>query len=129
MDWQQILQLVFEYLLIPLLSIGLGVLIKYINLKRETAKKETDDKTAQKYIDLLADTIVECVIATNQTYVDALKDKYAFDEAAQKEAFRRTFDAIMAILSEEAKAHLTEIYGDLNLYITNRIEAEVLKQK
>jgi len=36
---------------------------------------------------MLDDTITKCVIATNQTYVDSLKDKNAFDKAAQEEAF------------------------------------------
>ena len=35
---------------------------------------------------MLEDTIMKSVIATTQTYVEALKGKNAFDEAAQKEA-------------------------------------------
>ena len=31
----------------------------------------------------------------------------------------------MSILSEEAKKYLNEAIGDLNLYITQKIEAEV----
>ena len=31
----------------------------------------------------------------------------------------------MAILTDEAKAYLAEIYGDVTTYITNKIEAEV----
>ena len=31
----------------------------------------------------------------------------------------------MAILSEEAKEYLTTVYGDLDAYITTKIESEV----
>ena len=31
----------------------------------------------------------------------------------------------MNILTEDAKKYLTEIYGDVTTYITNKIEAEV----
>jgi hypothetical protein len=31
----------------------------------------------------------------------------------------------MAVLTDEAKKYLTNIYGDLTAYITNKIEAEV----
>ena len=74
---------------------------------------------------MLTATIKECVIATNQTYVDALKKQGKFDAEAQKEAFNLTFDAVMAVLSDEAKHYLASIYGDLTTYITTRIEAEV----
>ena len=35
----------------------------------------------------------------------------------------------MAVLTEDAKKYLAQIYGDLNAYITNKIEAEVKAQK
>ena len=34
-----------------------------------------DSDTADKYIAMLTDTITNCVVATNQTYVDALKER------------------------------------------------------
>ena len=74
---------------------------------------------------MLADTINNCVIATNQTYVEALKKAGAFDMEAQKTAFNMTKNAVLAILSDEAKRYLTNAVGDLNEYITQQIEAAV----
>jgi hypothetical protein len=54
-----------------------------------------------------------------------LKKENAFTAEAQKEAFNQTFNAIMAVLTDEAKEYLTTIYGDLTTYIANKIEAEV----
>jgi hypothetical protein len=82
-----------------------------------------------KYINMLADTIASCVIATNQTYVENLKKDKMFTAEAQKEAFTMTYNAVMAILTDEAKNYLTEAYGDLSAYITQRIEAEVSLNK
>ena len=78
-----------------------------------------------KYMTMLAETITDCVLATNQTYVEALKDKNAFDEEAQKEAFKQTYEAVLAVLSDDAKEYLTNAYGDLTIYLTQKIEAEV----
>ena len=64
-------------------------------------------------------------MATNQTYVDALKEQNAFDKEAQKIAFEKTKDAILKLLTEECKKCLGEIVGDLNEYITAQIEAAV----
>ena len=74
---------------------------------------------------MLAVTIENCVIATNQTYVEALKAAGKFDAEAQKTAFNMTKNAVMAILSDEAKKYLETAVGDLNEYITQQIEAAV----
>ena len=60
-----------------------------------------------------------------QDYVEALKKDKIFDADAQKEALQMTLDAVMNILTDEAKVYLTEAYGDLNAYIVQKIEAEV----
>ena len=84
---------------------------------------------ADKYIALLTDTITKCVIATNQTYVDSLKNKDAFDKAAQKEAFQKTLDAVLAILSDDIKIYINNTFGDVEAYITTQIEAAVNQNK
>lgn len=78
---------------------------------------------------MLTDTITSCVVATNQTYVESLKAQGKFDAAAQKEAFNLTCSAVIEILSDEAKVYLTTAVGDLDAYITKKIEAEVNNNK
>lgn len=111
--------------IVPLLAITTTYTIKLIKKRNIELDAAIDNELAEKYIDMLAETISECVIATNQTYVENLKNKNAFDKEAQEEAFKMTYNAIMAILSEEAKNYLTSVYGDLNAYITTKIEADV----
>lgn len=74
-------------------------------------------------------TVVNCVIATNQTYVNSLKKSGKFDSEAQKEAFNRTMEAILSILSQETQDYIAEMTGDLNTYLTQLIEAEVNAHK
>ena len=76
-------------------------------------------------MEMLSETITNCVIATNQTYVEALKNKNAFDAAAQKEAFDMTYKAVMNIISQDAMDFLNEAVGDLDEYIRKTIEAQV----
>ena len=76
-------------------------------------------------MDMLTQTISDCVIATNQTYVDALKQQGKFDLEAQKVAFELTSNAVLEILSAEAQEYLSNAVGDLNSYIIKKIEAEV----
>lgn len=120
---------IIQVCVIPLLSILTKYLVDYLTAKRNEINSKTDNETAQKYTNMIYQTVVDCVIATNQTYVDSLKKSGSFDEAAQKEAFNRTMNAIMTILSDDAKEYITEATGDLNTYLTQLIEAEVNKRK
>lgn len=129
MDWLNILQQIFELCIIPLLAIITRSLVIYISTKKDELKNKTNNELAKKYLDLLNDTIANCVIATNQTYVEALKKENAFTADAQKAAFEKTYQAVIATLSEEAQKYLPEVVGDLQTYITQKIEANVNQNK
>ena len=129
MDWLNLLYQILEVCIIPLLGILTAYFVKFINIKSSEIQNKVKNDNADKYIAMVADTVSACVIATNQTYVEALKKQNAFTAEAQKEAFKLTYDAVMAILTDEAKTYLTEIYGDMSAYITTKIEAEVNMSK
>ncbi len=129
MNWLDVLQQVFDIFLVPVLTALTFFLVRFIQSKTNELKSKTNDETLKKYLDMLDKTIVDCVLATNQTYVESLKGQNAFTKEAQMEAFKKTYDAIMAILTEDAKEYLNETLGDLSGYITTKIEAEVNTNK
>ena len=69
------------------------------------------------------------VKTTEQSEGDSLKQEGKVEEGAQKVAFQKTFNAVLVLLTKEAKDYLTAAYGDLNLYLTNKIESTVEKEK
>lgn len=129
MNWLDVLQQVFDIFLVPVLTALTFFLVRFIQSKTTELKSKTDDETLKKYLDMLDKTIVDCVLATNQTYVESLKGQNAFTKEAQMEAFKKTYNAVMAILTEDAKEYLNETLGDLSGYITTKIEAEVNTNK
>lgn len=129
MDWLDLLYDILKVCVIPMIGILTAYAIKWLNAKELETLNKVDNEVAHKYITMLFDTVRDCVSATTQTYVESLKKQGKFDIEAQKTAFRMSFDAVMATLTEDAKEYLTSIYGDLNVYITNKIEAEVKAQK
>ena len=129
MEWLSLLYTIFEVCVIPLLGVLVGFLVNYLKAKTKDITTQNDNELLNKYIKMLSNTVIDCVVATNQTYVEALKQKGEFDADAQQYAFKMTYDAVVALLSEDAKDYLTNIYGDLSLYITNMIEAEVNRNK
>ena len=100
-------------------------IVTYISKKKKVLQLEMDSALAIKYTDMIEKTIIDCVNATNQTYVEALKKDNAFTKEAQAEAFNRTLNSVMKILSDDCLEYLAEITTDVNAYIYNKIEAEV----
>lgn len=129
MDWANVVKQIFELVVFPLLGIGTTYLIVLINTKIKELKKQSDNDLEKKYLDMLNNTITDCVLATNQTYVNELKKQGKFDLDAQKIAFQKTYENVMALLTDEAKKYLSEALGDLQTYVNNKIEAEVLLNK
>lgn len=129
MDWYELLNQIFQVAIIPLIGVLATFLISFIEKKKQEIVNKTKNETAKKYLDMLDDTIISCVTATNQTYVEALKNKNAFDAAAQKEALQLTYNAVMAVLTDEARTYLTEVVGDLQSFILTKIEAGVVAVK
>lgn len=125
MDKLEMLQQIFEVCVIPLLGVLTAYLIKFIQAKADEIGKKTNDEMTKKYVDMLAKTITDCVVATNQTYVDNMKNQNCFDAEAQRHAFQMTYMAVLNLITDEARVYLDAFYGDLNGYITNKIEAEV----
>ena len=121
----EMLAQIFEVCIIPLLGVLTAYFIKFVNAKSAEIGTKVKNETQKKYLEMLNNTITDCVIATTQTYVDSLKKQGAFDADAQKMAFTMTYTSVMNLLTEEATEYLNEAVGDLNLYITQKIEAEV----
>jgi hypothetical protein len=128
-NWLDILYKVFEVAIVPILGAATVYLVTLIKAKKQEILDKTKNETAQKYIEMLDKTITECVLATNQTYVESLKKAGKFDADAQKEAFRITYEAVMGILTDEAQKYLNESIKDLNSYITTKIESQVVVAK
>lgn len=124
MDMELITQ-IFEVCIIPLLGVLTTFLVRYINVKMKALADTTNDEKQKKYIEMLNNTITDCVIATTQTYVDTLKKQGKFDKEAQEQAFLMTFNAVSSLLTEESKKYLNEAIEDLDLYIKQKIESEV----
>jgi hypothetical protein len=124
MDMELISQ-IFEVCIIPLLGVLTAYLVKFINVKSSELAASRKNELEKKYIEMLNDTITDCVIATTQTYVDSLKKEGSFNIEAQKVAFAMTYEAVVRLLTDEATEYLNAAVGDLNLYITQKIEAEV----
>ena len=97
----------------------------------EANKVKVENEKAQATIDLVKDLIIAAVETTTSTYVKNLKAQNLFNEDAHKVAFNKTFEAVQKQLTEDSKKIIAKTYGDVDTYITNKIEqfVEELKNK
>lgn len=129
MEWLSFLAEFIELFLIPISGLLTVYLVALIKNKTKQITDKTDSDLADKYINMLSDTITTCVMATNQTYVSNLKKDNMFDKEAQKTALNMTVNAVKQILSADVQKYLNETYGDVSALILQKIEAEVAKNK
>ena len=111
---------------VPVLTAHTVVLIRK---EGDNAAANAESTKAKTYITEATEAIAAAVAATNQTYVDALKNAGKFDGAAQKEAAQKALEACLLSISPAAQEFIETAYGDIKQYLTTRIEAEVRKQK
>ena len=128
MNVEMIAQL-FDLVIVPLLAALTVYAVKWINAQANNLKTKTDNDVLDKYLEMLANTVSKCVIATNQTYVESLKKEGKFDAEAQKVAFEKTYTAVMEIISVDMIDYLTEFVGDFETFLMQSIEAEVNANK
>ena len=104
-------------------------LVQYLRRKSEQIIAQTDNMTIKAFLTEATDAVSTAVTYTSQTFVDALKKEGKFDKDKQQEALKKSLDKAISLLSESAKNALTDIYGNLEAYLTSKIEAEVRSQK
>lgn len=129
MDKIELISKIFEVCIFPLLAILTAYLVQIIRIKMNDIIGRQESDLAKKYLNMLTDTITNCVVAVNQTYVDTLKKRGEFTAEAQKEAFEMVYKQVLVTLTEESRTYLAEVYGDLDEFIKILIEAKVRENK
>ncbi len=121
----QMLQEIFFTCLIPLIGILCTYGIAFLRKKTSEIQENVNNELFTKYSDMLMSIVETCVIATNQTYVDELKEQGKFGPEEHNIAYHKTFDAIKALLTEEMQKVLGEVYEDIDFYISQLIQEQV----
>lgn len=129
MNWSEFLNIVLKIFVLPLMGVLAMFIVNYIKVKTQQVIDNTKSDVVAKYIRMAQETVTACVIATNQTFVEALKKQGRFDKEAQMEAFNRTKEAVLNILSADAQKYLIEAVGDIDVFLDSLIEAQVNSQK
>ena len=129
MEYKELVPVIIQTVLIPLLIALTGFAVKWINAKANQLKEKATDDRYFLYVDILQELVTKAVIMVNQTYVDELKKTNSFSKEAQIEAFNKVYETVIESLSEDVYSYLEQIIGNLSDYITVLIESSVKIQK
>ena len=112
-------------ILIPLLITIITICICTMTSK---VAKDTARLAPSKYNEIiygLENIVSKAVITTNQTFVNELKKQGKFDKEAMQEAYRRTYESIVASLSQSFFEYIDEEAVDIDVLLKNMIETSV----
>ena len=128
MEFLQELLLAIITAAVPVIT---GFICKWLQSLYESNKNKIKNDNTQFILGQVTDMIATAVVTTTSTYVKNLKANELFDEEAQKKAFNKTFEAVKHQLTDEARKIIEASYGDVETYLTNKIEqfVEQLKNK
>ncbi len=119
---QMIVQTVLTAIILPLLTYA-GVAVKKL------IDEKIKDTTSARYLKSATDAVENAVTAITQTYVANLKYDNLFDEEAQKTAFNLALEKAKLSISTDGKAIISDLYGDFDTWLADKIEATVYKSK
>ena len=112
-------------ILIPLLITIITICICTITSKIAKNAAESAPSKYSEIIYALENIVSKAVITTNQTFVNELKKQGKFDKEAMQEAYKRTYESIIASLSQSFFEYIDEEAVDIDALLKNMIETSV----
>lgn len=125
----ELLITLIQAVIIPAIPVLVTYLVKFLKAKSDQATVKIDNELIRIYLNEATDAVLQAVTYTAQTYVDSLKKQGKFDKEAQEQAFNTAKDVALKLLTEEAKRMITDLYGDLTIWLDTKIEQTVNEQK
>ena len=126
---QEIVNLIETLVLAPLIIAISSFLIAF--LKQQTAKlqEKIQDEKIKRLLGIAESVVSQSVLTVSQTYVDALKEDGSFGKDEQEKAFEMSRDKIYKLLTADTIQVVQENYGDVEEWITTKIEETINKSK
>ena len=112
-------------ILIPVLITIITICICMMTSKVAKNAAESAPNKYKEMIYALENIVNKAVITTNQTFVNELKKQGKFDKEAMEEAYRRTYESIIASLSQSFFEYIDEEAVDIDALLKNMIETSV----
>ena len=129
MDWNELLMTLIKVVILPAVPIVVAAIVKFCKAKTDEALTDVESELLRQALNEATDAVYAAVTYTSQVYVDSLKQSGNFDKAAQEQALKTALQKAEAMLAEDTKKLLESLYGNLQDWLTVKIEQAVRDQK
>ena len=129
MNVDELLNLLFKLVIIPIIPLLTIYLQKLIQSKIDEIQSKQKNETLNKYLQIAEDNLSKAVEEVSQTYVDSLKEQCGFGVEEQKKAFEMARLRFEQLANEDVKEAIMEVSNDYNAWITASIESLVKADK
>lgn len=136
MDWKEVANAAVLYALALVVMVVLSfvgkALTAWLNARKaaedaDASLSEESDKSI--FLSLVEDMIDTAVNACGQVLVAGIKGTEAWTDQAKAQALEMVKDQVTLVLGEDGMAKLSGWLNDAEVWIVNKIEAAVLKNK
>lgn len=121
-DWKELLSTILYAVLAAAAPVLTKFAVDFIKAKYVQLTESMESEAMRQGLSAALDAVLTAVTVTNQTYVDALKNKNMFDKEAQKTAFTMAWDTAQGLLTDAAKDSLVALYGGIDDWLAAKIE-------
>lgn len=125
MDWNEILLMIVKSLGTALAAVISGFIIYGVKYAFSWIKSKVNLSVLNNILEKVEDVVIEAVQATEQKIVDVAKAADSWDDLAKKEAFEYALSTSLDNLNDKTKKILIAEYGNLESWLTNKIETYV----
>ena len=102
------------------------LLISFLGMKlSKYLKVKTKEENTKVYILEIKEIIEDSVRSVYQTYVEKLKIEGKFDQQAKLTALIEAKNIALSLFSKEILNFIEEEFGDVDSYLTNKIESTI----
>ena len=122
---QEVLNIILSALSIAvtgLVSWGVSLFISWMNSKIK-------DQELAKHLTKVTQIVTDAVMNVYQSFVETLKVNGGFTEECQKQAKEKALEIINSQLTEELKSYISSNYGDIQIWLSNKIESVIYMLK
>lgn len=102
---------------------------KFLYAKWTEGKTKIENEKISTTLDNVVVMVLDVVESVNQTFVDELKKKGEFTKENAEEAFNKSKEIALTMLSNDAADIISKVYGDVDVYLDTLIEATVKQLK
>ena len=102
---------------------------KFLYAKWSEGQAKIENEKISTTLDNVVKMVLDVVESVNQTFVDELKKKGEFTKESAEEAFNKSKETALIMLSNDAADIISKVYGDIDVYLDTLIEATVKQLK